>query len=88
MARLSVIRTFAGLRPWTPDNRPLIGAARERPGYVYATGHEGEGIGLAPITADLVTGLVLGEPGDELADAVLAVADPNRFARTGSGAAA
>jgi sarcosine oxidase subunit beta len=59
LARVHVVRTFAGLRPWTPDNLPLVGPCANVPGYVLATGHEGEGIGLAPATADLVTAVVL-----------------------------
>lgn len=61
LRRVHVVRTFAGLRPWTPDNLPLIGQCAEVSGYVLATGHEGEGIGLAPSTADLVTATVLGD---------------------------
>ena len=43
----------AGLRPGTPDNRPLIGAA-PLDGLVHATGHYRNGILLTPITAKLV----------------------------------
>lgn len=79
LANVQVIRSFAGLRPWTPDNAPLIGASRTAPGYLLATGHEGEGIGLAPITADLIRDLVLGTEMTPLFREVLEHADPHRF---------
>lgn len=44
--------TLAGLRPATPDNRPLIGRASER--VIHATGHYRNGVLLAPLTADRV----------------------------------
>lgn len=62
LKNLRVIRSFAGLRPWTPDNKPIIGAASGLPGYVLATGHEGEGIGLAPVTAELVAAAIQDVP--------------------------
>jgi len=44
----------AGLRPATPDNAPVLGAAEELAGLHWATGHHRNGILLAPVTADLV----------------------------------
>jgi glycine oxidase len=49
---LEFVEVIAGLRPGTPDNRPLIGRASER--VVHATGHYRNGILLAPLTAQLV----------------------------------
>jgi glycine oxidase len=49
---LEFVQTIAGLRPATPDNRPLIGRAGER--VVHATGHYRNGILLAPLTAQRV----------------------------------
>jgi len=51
---------LAGLRPATPDNRPLIGPA-PLDGLVYATGHYRNGILLAPLTAARVAAAVAGE---------------------------
>jgi glycine oxidase len=51
---------LAGLRPGTPDNRPLIGAAA-RDGLFYATGHYRNGVLLAPVTAELVVAALTGE---------------------------
>ena len=50
---LELEETFAGLRPTTPDNTPLIGRS-ERTGLVFATGHHRNGVLLASITGDLV----------------------------------
>lgn len=49
---LEFVEVIAGLRPATPDNRPLIGRASER--VVHATGHYRNGILLAPLTAQRV----------------------------------
>jgi glycine oxidase len=50
----------AGLRPATPDNAPVLGAAEEVEGLVWATGHHRNGILLAPVTADVVAGVLDG----------------------------
>ena len=52
---------WAGLRPGTPDDLPIIGSSAEFPNLVFATGHFRNGILLAPITAELVRQIVLGE---------------------------
>ncbi len=60
VSKLNFIRTFAGLRPSTPDGMPFLGEIPGAPGFFIAAGHEGDGIALSPITgrimADLVTG--------------------------------
>ncbi len=60
MSKINFIRTFAGLRPSTPDGMPFLGEIPGAPGFFIAAGHEGDGIALSPITglvlADLVTG--------------------------------
>ena len=60
---MASIRTFwAGLRPDTPDNLPILGKTSFS-NYIIATGHFRNGILLAPITAKLIAELVLsGEP--------------------------
>jgi D-hydroxyproline dehydrogenase subunit beta len=55
LRELPVLRVYAGLRPWSPDHRPIIGPLAEADNVCVATGHEGAGIGLAPATAELVT---------------------------------
>jgi glycine oxidase len=49
---LEFVQVIAGLRPATPDNRPLIGRASDR--VIHATGHYRNGILLAPLTAQRV----------------------------------
>jgi glycine/D-amino acid oxidase-like deaminating enzyme len=57
---LHVIRSWAGLRPMTPDHRPIIEMMDEPRGFCLATGHSHRGIcwgaGTAQAVADLVTG--------------------------------
>jgi len=79
LRNLHVIRSFAGLRPWTPDNKPIIGPSAEIPGYIVATGHEGEGIGLAPVTAEMVLATVLGTQPPALLSQALKEFGPDRL---------
>jgi len=71
LANTQVIRSYAGLRPWSPDHLPLIGPVQSLPGFHLATGHEGAGIGLAPVTGKLISDWVVGATQSELADAFL-----------------
>lgn len=56
-----VIRTWAGLRPMTPDGVPIIDRAPEVSGLVLATGHSRVGVTYAPVTAWLLAQLVTRE---------------------------
>jgi sarcosine oxidase subunit beta len=56
----SLIRTYAGLRPWTSDHLPIISRVEQVPGFLIAAGHEGDGISLAAITGKLVSELLTG----------------------------
>ena len=58
LAETRVLSTWWGLRPMTPDERPLVGTVRD--GLVVATGHGSEGVILGAGTAQLVTTIVLG----------------------------
>ena len=58
---LPVGDAWAGLRPWLPDHLPAIGPSRRVPGVWLATGHEGAGVALGPVTGRLVAQLVTGE---------------------------
>jgi glycine oxidase len=62
LLRTKVRRTWAGLRPMTPDALPIIGREPLLEGLWYATGHGRNGILLAGITGVLVRQLVSGEP--------------------------
>jgi glycine oxidase len=57
---LEFVHALAGLRPGTPDNRPLVGPGPVD-GLIHATGHYRNGILLAPITAARVTEALTGE---------------------------
>ncbi|CDN57606.1 D-amino acid dehydrogenase small subunit (plasmid) [Neorhizobium galegae bv. officinalis bv. officinalis str. HAMBI 1141] len=50
---------WAGLRPMMPDMMPRVRAGR-KPGVFYNTGHGHLGWTLSAVTAEMVTGLVLG----------------------------
>lgn len=58
IADMTVIRTYAGLRPWTEDHLPIISRAEEIPGYFIAAGHEGDGISLAAVTGKLIEEMI------------------------------
>ena len=53
---------WAGLRPWLPDHLPAIGPSGAVAGLWLATGHEGSGVALGPVTGRLVAQLYAGEP--------------------------
>ncbi len=56
---LDVIRSFAGLRPYSPDGLPILGTVKGIKGFYLATGHSGDGVSLAPITGKLMAELIL-----------------------------
>jgi len=56
----SVLETWAGLRPGTPDDLPLMGATD--PNVFIAAGHFRNGILLAPATAKVMADVILGGP--------------------------
>ena len=56
-----MLEAWAGLRPSTPDNLPIL-SATEVPGYFVATGHFRGGILLAPITAQVMSRMLRGLP--------------------------
>ncbi len=68
LAQAPVIETWAGIRPGTRDHAPLIGKTRLANLFV-ATGHFRNGILLAPLTAQIVTDLILDATATDLARA-------------------
>ncbi|MDX1567945.1 MAG: glycine oxidase ThiO [Longimicrobiales bacterium] len=68
--------TWAGLRPGTPDDLPILGEDPEMLDLYYATGHFRNGILLAPATAASVAALVLE---DESPPVDLTAFRPDRF---------
>jgi glycine oxidase len=59
LADAKILEDWAGLRPGTPDNLPIL-SATEIPGYYVATGHFRDGILLAPITAQVMADVIEG----------------------------
>jgi glycine oxidase len=61
LASAPVTDSWAGLRPGTPDDLPILGPT-ENPGIFIASGHFRNGILLAPITARTMADLIEGRP--------------------------
>ncbi len=61
LAEARVLSAWWGLRPMTPDGRPLVGKLMD--GLVVASGHGSLGVTLAGGTARLVSGLIAGAAG-------------------------
>lgn len=55
-------RSWAGLRPGTPDELPILGPVEGVRGYLNACGHFRTGIVNAPLTGLLIAELAAGEP--------------------------
>ena len=66
--------TWAGLRPGTPDDLPILGESNA-PGYFIATGHYRNGVLLAPVTALIMARLLRGGAAGYTLDAF----SPTRF---------
>jgi glycine oxidase len=64
VAELELVEASAGLRPGSPDNAPIVGAA-STPGLILATGHYRNGYLLAPATAGAVVSALRGDPWPE-----------------------
>ena len=73
VAEMEFAGTIAGLRPGTPDNRPIVGRGAVD-GLVLATGHFRNGVLLAPLTAEAVAATLAGDA----PPAVMSQADPMR----------
>ncbi len=60
LKNLPVEESWAGLRPGSPDDLPILGETETR-GVFIATGHFRNGILLAPLTARIITDLIAGK---------------------------
>jgi glycine oxidase len=60
LASAPITDSWAGLRPGTPDDLPLLGET-ETPGVFIASGHFRNGILLAPVTAHIMADLIEGK---------------------------
>jgi len=58
LANAPVLATWSGVRPVSPDERPMLGRVRE--GLFVATGHGSEGVILGAASAEQLAALVLG----------------------------
>jgi glycine/D-amino acid oxidase-like deaminating enzyme len=56
LARVKVIRSFVGFRPWPPDGLPIFGEVPGLPGFLVAAGHSG--ITWSPAVGKLLTELI------------------------------
>ena len=74
LADAKILEDWAGLRPGTPDGLPILGATAT-PGYYVATGHFRDGILLAPVTAQVMAQVIMGEKPEH----DLAAFAPSRF---------
>jgi glycine oxidase len=61
LASAPITQSWAGLRPGTPDDLPIIGSSN-MPDVFVATGHFRNGILLAPITAQIMADLINDRP--------------------------
>lgn len=66
LGEFPVQETWWGFRPTTPDEAPLLGPSPYQ-NLTLATGHHRNGILLMPITAEIVSDYVLGQPSSLLA---------------------
>jgi len=63
LRQAKMLETWAGLRPGSPDNLPVLGSTGV-PGYFVAAGHYRDGILLSPITAHLMSQVICGATPD------------------------
>ncbi len=64
LAHMNILRAWTGMRPASPDGRPLLGAHPGRPGVWLACGHEGLGVTTAFGSARLLADQLLGRASD------------------------
>ncbi len=58
----SVVTSWAGLRTFVPDRRPVVGAWPGHPGFWFVAGQGGSGIETAPALAALAAAVITGDP--------------------------
>jgi len=63
VSELVIEEQMVGIRPGTPDNAPILGPGALE-GLHWATGHYRHGILLTPVTAEIVSAELAGEPVD------------------------
>lgn len=78
LAEANFLEAWAGFRPATADLLPILGEHPKLLGLIFATGHYRNGILLTPVTANLVSDLILTNQPSEL----LTAFNPARFIST------
>jgi len=63
LGQARVLEAWAGLRPGTPDDLPILGTT-STPGYFVAAGHFRDGILLTPVTAHVMAQVITGAKPD------------------------
>ncbi|WP_244489855.1 MULTISPECIES: FAD-binding oxidoreductase [unclassified Rhizobium] len=79
LASLRLLRSFSGLRTAVVDGLPLVGRMPGFDNAYIATGFEGDGICLGPVTGKSIVQLICGEA----PEVDLTPFDPSRFERSG-----
>src|SRR3954454_3757508 len=64
LADVTLLRSYAGFRPYCPDHLPVLGPDPRAPGLLHACGHEGAGVGLAAATGHLLAQVLAGDEPD------------------------
>lgn len=60
LGEASIMRSYGGFRPYMPDHLPVASDDPRVPGLFVASGHEGAGIGLSVVTAEILAARILG----------------------------
>lgn len=58
LANTRLLRSYAGLRPITPDGYPIIGRLPTLSSFIQAAGFGGDGLAMSAITAEMITSLI------------------------------
>jgi glycine/D-amino acid oxidase-like deaminating enzyme len=66
LGNVHLLRGYAGLRPLTPDGSPIISRTPQLPGFIQVAGFGGDGLAMSAITADILLGMLTGNPDIEL----------------------
>jgi len=61
LASAEIEQAWMGFRPGSPDGMPYLGPVESIPGLWVASGHYRNGVALAPITAELMSGWMMGD---------------------------
>jgi len=60
MKDINIIRSYAGVRPYCEDHIPIV-SQTHLPGFYINAGHEGNGIGMAPISGLIISKMITGD---------------------------